>query len=158
MPGKLKILTVALAVAGGLLAGFAISTLLYRYRILRVPGEPVLMRMTRELKLTPDQRDQIAAILQEARLKVRESRVEALERRRRIFLDAFGKIRGALTVEQQAKFDRDFGRPFLRRVRRFQRRFGGPMPGGPPPAPATAIPPAKGAAPAAPQTAPPPVE
>jgi Spy/CpxP family protein refolding chaperone len=135
LPARFNILTVMLAVAGGLLAGFAASTLAYRYRILRVPGEPVLMRMSRELKLTPDQRDRIATIMQEARLRVRESRLEVMEQRRHIFLEAFAKIRDVLTPDQQAKFDRDFGRPFLRQQQRFQRRFGGAPPAAPPPAP-----------------------
>lgn len=157
MPGKFKILTVLLAVAGGLMAGFAISTILYRFRILRVPGEPVLMRMSRELKLSADQREQIATILQEARLRVRESRLQMMQRRRQIFLNAYGRIRNVLTPDQQAKFDRDFGRPFLRRQRRFQRRFGnGPPAAAPPPGPPAA--PSSGAAPAAPQPAPLPVE
>jgi Spy/CpxP family protein refolding chaperone len=134
LPARFNILTVMLAVAGGLLAGFAASTLAYRYRILRVPGEPVLMRMNRELKLTPDQRDRIATIMQEARLKVRESRLEMMEQRRHIFMDSLAKIRDTLTPEQQARFDRDFGRPFLRQQRRFQRRFGAmpPRPVAPP--------------------------
>jgi Spy/CpxP family protein refolding chaperone len=132
-----------LAVAGGLLAGFAISTLAYRYRILHVPGEPVLMRMNRELKLTADQRDRIASIMQETRLKVRESRLEMMDQRRHIYLDALSRIRDVLTPEQQARFDRDFGRPFLRRQQRLQRRFEGapPRPAAPGvPAPPQGIP------------------
>lgn len=156
MPGKFNILTVVLAIAGGLLAGFAISTLLYRFRILRVPGEPVLARMSRELKLSADQRDQIATILQEARLRIRESRLKMIQRRRHIFLSALDKIRAVLRPDQQAKFDRDFGRPFLRRERRLQRRFGGVPPGAP--QSAAPAPPASGAAPSAAQSAPSPVE
>jgi Spy/CpxP family protein refolding chaperone len=134
LPGRFNILTLTLAVAGGLLVGFAASTLAYRYRILRVPGEPVLMRMSRELKLTPNQRDQIATIMQEARLKVRESRLKVIEQRRHIYLDALAKIRDVLTPEQQAKFDRDFGRPFLRQQQRLQRRLRSAQPPAPPPA------------------------
>jgi Spy/CpxP family protein refolding chaperone len=143
LPAKFNFLTLVLAVAGGLLAGFAASTLAYRYRILRVPGEPVLARMSRELNLTSDQRDRIATIMHEARLRVRESRVEMAERRRHILLDALAKIRDVLTTEQQARFDRDFGRPFLRQQRRLQRRLGGPpLPGQPPqiPSPPQGIP------------------
>ncbi len=128
MPARFNILTVMLAVAGGLLAGFAASTLAYRYRILRVPGEPVLMRMSRELKLTPDQRDRIATIMQEVRLQVRQSRREMMEQRRHSYMDALSKIRDVLTPEQQARFDRDFGRPFLRQQQRLRRRFGVPPP------------------------------
>jgi Spy/CpxP family protein refolding chaperone len=129
LPARFNTLTLVFAIAGGLLAGFAASTLAYRYRLLRVPGEPVLMRMTRELKLTTEQREQIATIMEEARLRVRGLRVAAMARRRRIFFDAFGRIRNVLTPEQQAKFDRDFGRPFLTQQRRMQSRFGGPEPG-----------------------------
>jgi Spy/CpxP family protein refolding chaperone len=143
LPARFNTITLVLAVAGGLLAGFAMSTLAYRYRLLSVPGEPVLAQMSRDLNLTSDQREQIATIMQETRLKVREMRLEMMQQRRQIFMDAYTKIRATLTPEQQAKFDRDFGRPFLRRYRRGERRLGGaPPPGGAqappggPPAPA----------------------
>ena len=44
------------AVAASLLVGFVASTLAYRYRILRVPGEPFVVRMDRELNLSSAQR------------------------------------------------------------------------------------------------------
>jgi Spy/CpxP family protein refolding chaperone len=147
LPARFNTVTLVLAVAAGLLAGFAASTLAYRYRLLRVPGEPVLVRMSRDLSLTPDQREQIATVMQETRLKVREMRLEMRQQRRQIFIDAYTKIRATLTPEQQAKFDRDFGRPFLRRQRRAERRFGGPPPMGAggmqglPPGPPAAPPP-----------------
>ena len=106
MQGRFNIVTLLLAIAGGLLAGFAASTLAYRFHLLRVPGEPVLARMTRDLNLTPDQHDEIGTIMQETWLKVRETHLEFMQHRRQLFMGAYARIRATLTPEQQAKFDR----------------------------------------------------
>jgi len=50
----------------GLLIGFAVSTLAYRYRVLRVPGQSIVERMSRDLQLTPAQRDRVGDILRES--------------------------------------------------------------------------------------------
>lgn len=96
----------------GLLMGFAISTLAYRYRILRVPGQSIIERMSRDLQLTPAQRDRVGDILKESRFKVREAQLEFQHRRHEIFWHALGHVREMLTPEQQKLFDREFARPW----------------------------------------------
>ena len=71
MGAKLNFWPLATAVVASLLVGFAATTLAYRYRILRVPGQPVFERMNRELELTTAQRQQIQEIMRETRFKVR---------------------------------------------------------------------------------------
>lgn len=95
-------------VAAALLIGFVASTLAYRYRILRLPREPVVARMDRELHLTPAQRSQIRDIMKDARLKIMQSERDFRRQRRAVFLEAMQQIRGTLTPEQQETFDRDF--------------------------------------------------
>ncbi len=113
MPGKGTIATVIIAVAAGLLVGFALSTLAYRYRILTVPGESVVKRLDRELGLTAQQHEQVHDIMRQTRFKAMELRREMLQRRHKLFIDAYDQIRGILTPEQQQKFDKAFPRPFL---------------------------------------------
>ena len=96
------------AVAAALLVGFVASTLAYRYRILRLPGEPVVARMDRELHLTPAQRAQIRDIMRDARLQIMQHEQEFRRQRRAAFLQAMHQIRATLTPDQQEKFDRDF--------------------------------------------------
>jgi hypothetical protein len=107
------IATIIIAVAAGLLVGFALSTLAYRYRILRVPGESVVGRLDREVGLTPTQHEQVHDIMRDTRFKMMELRHEMQQRRHQIFLNAYDQIRGILTPEQQQKFDRAFPRTFL---------------------------------------------
>jgi Spy/CpxP family protein refolding chaperone len=96
------------AVAAALLVGFVASTLAYRYRILRVPGEPFVARMDRELHLTPAQRSQIRDIMKDARLRIWQHEQDFRRQRHETFLQAMHQIRETLTPEQQEKFDRDF--------------------------------------------------
>lgn len=102
-----------------MLVGFAGSTLLYRYRILRVPGEPVIKRIVRELDLTASQRQQIFQIIRETHRKVhalhRETHREFISRRQDIFRDSYLRIRAILTPEQQKKLDKRFIPPWMRR-------------------------------------------
>jgi len=95
-------------VAAALLIGFAASTLAYRYRILHLPGEPIVVRMDRELHLTPAQRSQIRDIMQDTRFKIMQYQRDFRRQRRDAFLQALQQIRGTLTPEQQVLFDRDF--------------------------------------------------
>jgi Spy/CpxP family protein refolding chaperone len=97
-----------LAVAAALLVGFVASTLAYRYRILRLPGESVVARMDRELNLTSAQRSQIRDIMRDARLRIRQYEQDFRRQRHETFLQAMHQIRATLTPEQQEKFDRDF--------------------------------------------------
>ena len=120
-----------IAVAGGLLIGFAASTVAYRYRVLRVPGQGILEHMDRDLKLTPAQHDQVADILQDARLKQMQVRQQMQRQRRQIFAQAYDQIRAVLTPEQQHRFDKDFLPPRLRRY--FGPEGGASGPSGPQP-------------------------
>lgn len=95
-------------VAAALLIGFVASTLAYRYRILRLPNEPVVARMDRELHLTPAQHSQIRDIMKDARLRIMQSERDFRRQRRATFLQAMQEIRATLTPEQQEKFDREF--------------------------------------------------
>jgi Spy/CpxP family protein refolding chaperone len=97
-----------LAVAAALLVGFVASTLAFRYRLLRLPGESVVARMDRELSLTSAQRAQIRDIMRDARLQIRQHEQEFRRQRHETFLQAMHQIRATLTPEQQEKFDRDF--------------------------------------------------
>ena len=95
-------------VLAAMLIGFAASTLAYRYRIIRVPGESVVARMDRELRLTPAQRSQIRDIMHDSRLRIMEHEREFRRQRHQAFVDAMDQIRGILTPEQQKTFDREF--------------------------------------------------
>ena len=113
MPNRLKWTVLATALIGGLLIGFAASTLAYRYRILRVPGGNVIERMDRELSLTPAQRHQIKGIMQDTRFKVQQLHQDFRHQRHDLFVQALQQIRAILTPEQQEKFDRDFAAPAM---------------------------------------------
>lgn len=118
-----------LAVAAALLVGFVASTLAYRYRILRVPGEPLVARMDRDLQLTPAQRMQVRDIMKECRLHIMQFEQDFRRQRRQTFLEAMQQIRATLTREQQEKFDRDFLPYQARGEWQHQKREG---PGSPP--------------------------
>ncbi len=108
MPGRFNTWTLALAVAAALLIGFAVSTLAYRYRILHVPGEPMVLRMERELHLSQAQMIQIRDIMADTRIKVMQAQQNFRRARRQAFGQALQQIRETLTPEQQQKFDREF--------------------------------------------------
>jgi hypothetical protein len=112
LPARSNLWLGLLVGVSGLLMGFAVSTLAYRYRVLRVPGGSIIERMYRDLQLTPAQRDRIGDILRETRFKVRQSEQEFHHRRHELFWQALGQVREALTPEQQQKFDREFARPW----------------------------------------------
>ena len=73
MPAKSNIWFGVLVGISCLLIGFALSTMAYRYRYLRVPGGGLIERMDRELNLTPAQRDRIGDILRDTRFKVMQA-------------------------------------------------------------------------------------
>lgn len=103
-------LIAAVAVAG-LVIGFAASSLAYRYRLLHVPHEPVIVRMQRELNLTFAQREQVDEIIQDTRFKVVTLRQQFQHQRRQQLRQAYDQIRALLTPDQQQKFDREFKPP-----------------------------------------------
>jgi Spy/CpxP family protein refolding chaperone len=94
----------------GVLIGFAGSSLAYRYHWLHTPGEEVVRRMDRMLKLTPAQREQIEETMQQTRDKTEQLRRDFQRQRRELLKQARDQIRGLLTAEQQADFDRHFAR------------------------------------------------
>ena len=108
MPGRFNAWTFAFSVAAALLIGFVASTLAYRYRILRLPGESVVARMNKELHLTPAQLSQIRDIMKDTRLQIMQYQRDFRRQRRQAFLEGLQQIRGTLTPEQQEIFDREF--------------------------------------------------
>ena len=115
MPAKSKFLLGLLVGVSCLLIGFALSTLAYRYRYLRVPGGGLIERMNHELNLTPAQRDRVGDILRDTRFKVTQARQDFEHRRHELFWGGLGEVRGVLTPEQQKIFDRDFTHPWTHR-------------------------------------------
>ncbi|HWN56634.1 MAG TPA: hypothetical protein VNO74_00965 [Methylomirabilota bacterium] len=113
MPTKSNLWLGLLVGVSGLLIGFAVSTLAYRYRVLRVPGQSIVERMSRDLQLTPAQRDRVGDILRESRFKVREQQLEYQKHRHQLFWQALTQVREMLTPEQQKIFDREFARPWM---------------------------------------------
>ena len=95
-----------------LLIGFAISTLAYRYRYLRVPGGGLIERMNRELHLTPAQSDRVADVLRDTRFKVMQAHQDYVHQRHKLFWQGMNEIRSTLTPEQQKIFDDEFKRPW----------------------------------------------
>jgi Spy/CpxP family protein refolding chaperone len=108
LAGKSNIAAMLLVALAALLIGFAASTLAYRFRILRVPGESVVNRMQRDLQLTPAQHSQIRDIMRDTRLKIMQDERDFRRKRHQAFVDAMHQIRTTLTPEQQAKFDQEF--------------------------------------------------
>jgi Spy/CpxP family protein refolding chaperone len=119
------VFVVAIACLG---IGFAAASLSYRLGLLRVPHEPFIERMQRQLNLTPAQYDQILKIVQDTRDKVSNLRQDFQRQRRDALRQARDQVRALLTPEQQQKFDREFRPPHERL---------GPHPerGAPPPPP-----------------------
>ncbi len=108
MPDRFNTSTLVLAVVASLLIGFTASSLAYRYRILRVPGEPMVLRMERELRLSQAQMVQIRDIMADTRVKIIQFQQDYRRARRQAFAQALQQIRATLTPEQQEKFDREF--------------------------------------------------
>ena len=114
MPGKFNTWPIVLAIAASLLIGFTISTIAYRYRYLRVPGQGAVARMNHDLHLTPGQREQILGIMQDTRLRVQQVRNHFQRARRTLLIQAYAQIRATLTPEQQRQFDLEFALPAMR--------------------------------------------
>lgn len=112
MPARSNLWLGLLVGVSGLLFGFAVSTLAYRYRILRVPGGSIMERMSRDLQLTPAQRDRVGDIMRDSRFKVRQAQLEFQHHRHELFWNALGQVRESLTPDQQKIFDREFAHPW----------------------------------------------
>ena len=115
MPAKSNIWFGVLVGISCLLIGFALSTMAYRYRYLRVPGGGLIERMDRELNLTPAQRDRIGDILRDTRFKVMQARHDFDHQRHDLFWQGLAQVRGVLAPDQQKIFDRDFTQPWVHR-------------------------------------------
>jgi len=104
-------LAILIAVAAGLLIGFTASTLAYRNRLMRVPRLNAIERLDRDVSLSPEQRAQVLKLMRQSRVRIDELRREYRRKRRAVFAETYQNIRGVLTAEQQADFDRAFPPP-----------------------------------------------
>jgi Spy/CpxP family protein refolding chaperone len=86
----------------------------YRYGIFAIPGERPIHRINRLLHLTPSQREQVGEVMEDTHAKIQELRRNFRNQRRRAFADAYIRIHGLLTPEQQSKFDQEFVPPRFR--------------------------------------------
>ena len=103
--------TVVLACLAGLLVGAAGGWWAGRELFPRRWGweqryEKMLERFSSELKLTPDQKEQVKALLEAKRQKMEALRNEVRPRREEIRQSTQTEIRKLLSPEQQTKFDR----------------------------------------------------
>ena len=114
MLGKSNAILLAAALVAGLAIGFAGSTLAYRYKLLRVPGETVVERMSRTLRLSPSQREQVGEVMQDTRTQVMVMRRNLQRQRRRLMIAAYLKVRSILSPAQQKRFDDEFIPPGFR--------------------------------------------
>ncbi|MGH7985977.1 MAG: hypothetical protein ACREQX_06795 [Candidatus Binataceae bacterium] len=107
-------LSITIALLAGLVIGFAGTTLAYRHRLLRVPGEGPLARMIQTLKLTPAQSEEVGEVMEDTHVKMRDLHAQFRRQRRDTLIQAYGRIRGLLSGDQQRRFDQDFVPPKLR--------------------------------------------
>jgi Spy/CpxP family protein refolding chaperone len=112
--GKNGIVLLFAALLAGLALGFAGTTTAYRMGWLHPPGGGPMEKMSRELNLTPSQREQVGEVMEDTRARVGQLRRNFQRQRRRILLSAYIQIRGLLTPDQQTRFDRDFVPPRFR--------------------------------------------
>jgi Spy/CpxP family protein refolding chaperone len=71
-------------------------------------------KMSRDLNLTPSQREQVGEVMEDTRGRVGQLRRNFQRQRRKVLLNAYIQIRTVLTPEQQARFDQDFVPPRFR--------------------------------------------
>jgi Spy/CpxP family protein refolding chaperone len=114
LPGKQSIAFLIAALLAGLALGFAGTTTAYRYGWLHQPGGGPVERMSRDLGLTPSQREQVAEVMEDTRARVGHLRREFQKQRRKVLLNAYIEIRALLTPDQQKRFDQDFVPPRFR--------------------------------------------
>ena len=70
--------------------------------------------MSRDLDLTPSQREQVAEVMEDTRAPRGTSQARFQRERRKVLLNAYIEIRASLTPDQQKRFDRDFVPPRFR--------------------------------------------
>jgi len=68
--------------------------------------EVIARQMGGQLKLTPEQRDQIATIIGDTRQRLQQARAQSEPQVREAFQDMTRRIRDTLTPEQRQQFDR----------------------------------------------------
>jgi Spy/CpxP family protein refolding chaperone len=112
--GKYGIVLLLAALLAGLALGFAGTTTAYRHGWVHPPGGGPVDRMSRDLALTPAQREQVAEVMEDTRARVGHLRREFQKQRRKVLLNAYIQIRSLLTPDQQKRFDRDFVPPRFR--------------------------------------------
>jgi hypothetical protein len=112
LPDKPNLWSIAITAIASLLIGFALSTLAYRVRLLRVPGGDFVERLDRRVHLTPAQREQVSDVLHDTRFKIEGFRRDFERARRGAMWDSYDKVHALLTPEQQKIFDRDFSTPW----------------------------------------------
>jgi Spy/CpxP family protein refolding chaperone len=109
---SLKWTGIALAVAAGVLVGFALSTFAYRHRLIRVPGpHGFVERLDYDLQLTPDQLHQVQTLMRDTHAKMDQLHEDFERQHQQLIFQTHDKIRELLTPEQQQKFDREFSHP-----------------------------------------------
>jgi Spy/CpxP family protein refolding chaperone len=109
---SLKWTGISLALLAGVLVGFALTTMAYRHRLLRVPGpHSFIERLDQELKLTPDQLHQIETLVRDKRTKMDQLHEDFHRQHQQLIFQTHDQIRALLTPEQQEKFDRQFSNP-----------------------------------------------
>jgi hypothetical protein len=111
---RYSVLFSTIALAFGLVLGFASATVVYRYGLLSLPGEHPLERMARVLQLTPAQFEQIRAIMHETHHKIEDARKNLEQQRNAILFNAYMQTRALLTRNQQTIFDARFVPPSAR--------------------------------------------
>ncbi|HVN28180.1 MAG TPA: hypothetical protein VMT64_06820 [Candidatus Binataceae bacterium] len=112
MPDKSNVWSIAITAIASVLIGFAISTLAYRMRILRVPAGSFVGRLDNKVHLTSTQREQVTEIIDKTRDQIEGLRHDYFRARRAAMWDSYDKVRAVLTPEQQQIFDRDFAPPW----------------------------------------------
>jgi len=112
--GKNGIAVLCAALLAGFALGFAGTTTAYRLGWLRPPGGGPMEKMSRDLNLTPGQREQVGEVMEDTRARVGQLRRNFQRQRRKVLLNAYIQIRTVLTPQQQARFDQDFVPPRFR--------------------------------------------
>jgi len=71
-----------------------------------LPAEVIARQMSGQLRLTPEQRDQIATIIADTRQRLQQVRAQSEPQVREALQDMTRRIRETLTPEQKKQFDR----------------------------------------------------
>jgi hypothetical protein len=108
LQAKQSTIVIAVALVAGAVIGFAGSTVSYRQRWFRPPGERPFDRMSRSLGLSDVQRSQLRAVLEETKRELNQARLDYEAAQRRLMLKAYLRSRALLNPAQQSKFDRKF--------------------------------------------------